>query len=94
MLTGVDFTDATTKKIFQKQITDSLRKFAGRSVISTVREDLAVAVKTEATWLSEEVDEVLVAQGWKPPKKSSRRRSRSESPTRSKSSITKERRIH
>ena len=86
VLTGVNYVDAKTNKDFQKQITNSLRKFTGRSVISTSRkDDLSVSVKPEPTWLSE-VEEVLLAKGWKPPIKGSRRRSRSESPPRNRSS--------
>ena len=81
VLTGVNFTDATSNKDLQEQITNSLRKFTGRSVISTTQDDLAVKVKAEPTWLSE-VEEVLLAKGWKPPNKSGRRRSRSQSPPR------------
>ena len=44
-----------------------------------------MSVKAEPTWLSE-VEEVLLAKGWKPPLKSGRRRSRSESPPRTKNS--------
>ena len=78
VLPGVDHAKAKRDKELQKQITNSLKKFTGWSVISDKQEHLAVSVKAEPTWLSE-VEEVLVARGWKPPQKG-RRCSRSESP--------------
>ena len=81
VLTGVNFADAKDKKDLQKQITNSLKKFTGRSVISS--NNLAVTVKAEPTYLTSQMEEVLLAKGWKPPSKTSvRRRSRSESPPR------------
>lgn len=84
VLTGVDYTKAKTDKDLQQQITNSLKKFTGRSVISNKQDNLAVSVKSEPTWISE-VEEVLLARGWKQPQKG-RRRSRSESPPRSRPS--------
>ena len=81
VLTGVDYAKAKTSKDLQTQITNSLKKFTGRSVISNKQDNLAVSVKGEPTWLSE-VEEVLLARGWKQPHKG-RRRSRSESPPKS-----------
>ena len=86
VLTGVDYAKAKTDKNLQTQITNSLKKFTGRSVISNKNDNLAVSVKGEPTWLSE-VEEVLLARGWKPPQKG-RRRSRSESPPKSRPSTT------
>ena len=82
VLTGVNFNEGKTKKNLQTQITNSLKKFTGRSVISS-NSNLAVSVKAEPTYLSQ-IEEVLLAKGWKPPAKTSsgRRRSRSASPSR------------
>ena len=80
VLTGVDFTTAKSQKSLQAQITNSLKKFTGRSVIATSKQDLAVSIKTEPTFLISQMEEVFVAKGWKPPNKGGRRRSRSESP--------------
>ena len=85
VLTGVDFKKAKEDKNLEQQIKDSLKKFKGRSVItSSGGGNLSVDVKSEPTWLSE-MEEVLITKGWKPPiKKGPRRRSRSESPKRTK----------
>ena len=83
VLTGVDYATAKTNKNLEKQISDSLKKFTGRAVIKGGEGD--VSVKVEPTWLSD-MEEVLLAKGWKPPNKKGRRRSRSESPVRSKQS--------
>lgn len=85
VLTGVNFAEAKTNKDLQNQITKSLKKFTGRSVISSGKtsDNLAVSsIKTEPTFVAQ-MEEVLLAKGWKPPKKN-RRRSRSESPPRRK----------
>ncbi len=82
VLTGVNFAEAKTKKDLQVQVTNSLKKFAGRSVITSKQENLAVSVKSEPTYLVSQMEEVFLAKGWKPPNKGSRRRSRSASPPR------------
>ena len=86
VLTGVDLKAAQDKKDLQKQISSSLKKFSGRTVIFSgrVSDNLAVSVKAEPTFLVSQMEEVLIAKGWKPPTKG-RRRSRSESPLRRKS---------
>ena len=81
VLTGVDFGSAKTSKDLQKQISKSLKKFTGRSLVSLGnRDNLAVGVKAQPTFFSEK-EEVFIAKGWKPPTKD-RRRSRSASPSR------------
>ena len=75
ILTGVDYSKGKEKEDLLKQMSESLKKFKGRSVISD--EDKGV-VKSEDTFISE-MESVLLAKGWKPPNKE-RRRSRSESP--------------
>ena len=81
VLTGVDYESAKSNKDLLQQIKNSLKKFTGRSLVSSGnREELAVTVKAEPTFLSE-MEEVFIAKGWKPPVKS-RRRSRSMSPPR------------
>ena len=72
VLTGVDYAKAKTDKDLLQQISNSLKKFTGRSVISNKSDNLAVSVKGEPTWLSE-VEEVLLAKGWKPQHKERRR---------------------
>ena len=82
VLTGVNYDEATKDKNLQQQITNSLKKFTGRSVITSNRSDLAVSVKEEPTFLVRQMEDVFIANGWKPPQRGSRRRSRSVSPTR------------
>ena len=84
VLTGVDFSTAKTAKDLQVQIRNNLKKFTGRSVITSKQEDLSVSVKSEPTFLVTQMEEVFLAKGWKPPNKVSRRRSRSASPPRTK----------
>jgi hypothetical protein len=83
VLTGVNYEDVNTKKNLKEQVANSLKKFTGRAVLANSNSDYqpAVGVKEEPTWLSE-VEEVLLAQGWRPPAREGRRRSRSASPTR------------
>ena len=78
VLTGVDFQAGKEDKNLLEQVKSSLKKFKGRSVISE-KDDKAV--KVDETLVSE-MEEVLLAKGWKAPGKS-RRLSRSESPGRS-----------
>ena len=81
VLTGVSFKEAKDKNNLLEQITNSLKKFTGQSLISSNKsEHLAVSVKTEPTFLVSKMEEVLMASGWKPPNRGSRRRSRSHSP--------------
>ncbi len=85
VLTGVNYTEAKTKKNLMDQVVESLKKFKGRSAVSGTSSDISqVEVKVEPTWLTE-AQHVLIAKGWKPPPKGPRRRSRSMSPVRSQS---------
>merc|ERR1711888_312653 len=52
----------------------SLKKFKGRAVLGGENSG-KLAVKTEDTYITDEVEKVLIAKGWKKPKK--RKRSRS-----------------
>ena len=82
VLTGVNYDEVKQKKNLKEQVTNSLKKFTGRAVFaSTNNANTAVGVKVEPTWVAE-MEEVLLSQGWKPPIKTGRRRSRSESPPR------------
>ena len=86
VLTGVDFATAKDKKDLEQQISNSLKKFTGRAVIKG--ESSSVLVKSEPTYVTD-MEEVFLSKGWKPPsnnKKGGRRRSRSESPGRSRQS--------
>ena len=85
VLTGVNYTEGTAKKELLKQVMSSLKKFKGRSVMSSSSSNAGttrVDVKVEPTWLTSETQHVLIAKGWKPPNKGPRRRSRSVSPVR------------
>ena len=84
VLTGVDFAAAKTEKTLEKQVSASLKKFKGRSILcGGENNNSSLAVKAEPTWVAE-IESVFLAKGWQPPeKKGSRRRSRSESPIRS-----------
>ena len=79
VLTGVDYASGKTNKNLLKQVKESLKKFKGRPVVLDDRR----AVQVNDTFVTE-IEEVLLAKGWKPPAKQ-RRRSRSLSPARSKS---------
>ena len=80
VLTGVDYATVKTKKNLKEQVTNSLKKFTGRAVLSGAESRTAVNVKVEPTWVAD-VEEVFLAKGWKPPiQKGQRRRSRSASP--------------
>ena len=68
------------QKNLKEQVANSLKKFTGRNVLaSDNRSQLPVNVKEEPTWIAE-VETVLLSQGWKPPAREGRRRSRSVSP--------------
>ena len=83
VLTGVDYAEVKSKKNLKDQVTNSLKKFTGRAVVTSVGDSrTAVSVKSEPTWVAD-MEEVLLAKGWKPPlqiHKGGRRRSRSASP--------------
>ena len=80
VLTGVNYEEVKTKRNLKEQVANSLKKFTGRAVVNSDHHS-AVGVKEEPTWLAD-VEQVLLAQGWKPPAKEGRRRSRSSSPPR------------
>ena len=79
VLTGVNYDEVKSKKNLKEQVVNSMKKFTGRAVLANDNSNRAVGVKEEPTWIAE-VEEVLLAQGWKPPAKEGRRRSRSASP--------------
>ena len=80
VLTGVNYAEVKTKKNLKEQVTNSLKKYTGRAVVGSGQESrTSVSVKAEPTWMAE-MEEVLLAKGWKPPVKGGRRRSRSASP--------------
>ena len=80
VLTGVDYTSGQANKTLLKQVKESLKKFKGRPVVMN---DDRRGVQIDDTYVSQ-LEEVLVARGWKPPGKE-RRRSRSLSPPQSRS---------
>ena len=82
VLTGVNYEDVRSKRNLKEQVVNSLKKFTGRAVLANNCDNqLAVGVKEEPTWLSE-VEAVFLSQGWNPPPKEGRWRSRSVSPIR------------
>ena len=70
VLTGVDFSSAKTKKDLFTQIKLSLKKFQGRSLVSTGEERTHFDPALVA-----DVTQVLLAQGWKKPNPRGRKRS-------------------
>jgi hypothetical protein len=77
VLTGVNYEEVKNKQNLKEQVANSLKKFTGRAVLATDNHSqLAVNVKEEPTWVAE-VETVLLSQGWKPPAREGRRRSRS-----------------
>ncbi len=83
VLTGVDYSAGKTKKDLLEQLTSSLKKFKGRSVMAGNSGSSHIDVNIEPTWLTADAHHVLISNGWKPPNKGPRRRSRSVSPPRS-----------
>ena len=66
VLTGVDYAAGKTNKNLLEQFKNSLKKFKGRSVIKAPGEGRAV--KVDETLISE-MEQVLLAKGWKASKK-------------------------
>jgi hypothetical protein len=93
VLTGVDYSAGKTKKDLLDQLTKSLKKFKGRSVMAGNNSASHVDVKVEPTWLTADAHHVLVSSGWMPPAKGPRRRSRSVSPQRSSKYLGKKNRL-
>ena len=75
VLTGVDYAAGKTNKNLLEQVKNSLKKFKGRSVIKAAGEGRAV--KVDETLISE-MEQVLLAKGWKAPKKGRKRSSKSQ----------------
>ena len=80
VLTGVDYSNGLANKDLLQQVCSSLKKFKGQSVVTGNSADAVMDVKIEPAWLTRDAQHVLVANGWKPPPKGPRRRSRSASP--------------
>ena len=72
VLTGVDFKEGKKSEDLLDQMKASLKKFKGRAVLGGENSG-NLAVKTEGTYITQDVEKVLIAKGWKKPKK--RRRS-------------------
>ena len=66
VLTGVDFQTGKDNEDLLEQVTNSLKKFKGRKNIVETDKN---AVEMESVLVSEEMESVLLAKGWKPPKK-------------------------
>ena len=73
VLTGVDYEKGKKNETLLTQMKESLKKFKGRGVLGAVEEPKAVS-----TYMMAEVEQVLIAKGWKPP---ATKRRRSPSPT-------------
>ena len=72
VLTGVDFKKGMKKDNLLDQVKASLKKFKGKTVGGNDKEE-QLAVKTEETYVTKEVEAVLIAKGWKKPPKKRRR---------------------
>ena len=72
VLTGVDYEKGKENGTLLLQMKESLKKFKGRGVLGAAEEPKAVS-----TYLTAEVEQVLITKGWRPPPK----RRRSPSPT-------------
>ena len=70
VLTGIDFESAKTRKDLFKQMKTSLKKFHGRTVVSVGEEKMKFDPALVAN-----VAQALIAQGWKKPQSTGRRRS-------------------
>ena len=66
VLTGVDYKSGLEKKNLFDQMKESLKKFKGQSVVE--HEEDEKAIKVSDTYIAK-MEEVLLAKGWKPPKK-------------------------
>ena len=73
VLTGVDYEKGKKKATLLLQMKESLKKFKGRGVLGAKEEPKAVS-----TYITAEVERVLITKGWKPPTK--RKRSTSTPP--------------
>ena len=69
VLTGVDYKIGLERKDLFDQMKESLKKFKGQSVVD--HEDDEKAIKVSDTYIAK-MEEVLLAKGWKPPKKRTR----------------------
>ena len=69
-MTGIDFESAKTRKDLFKQMKTSLKKFHGRTVVSVGEEKMRFDPALVAN-----VAQALIAQGWKKPQSTGRRRS-------------------
>ena len=68
VLTGVDYEKGKKKGTLLIQMKESLKKFKGRGVLGATEEPKAVS-----TYLTAEVEQVLITKGWKPPPTKRRR---------------------
>ena len=77
VLTGVNYTEGKAKKTLLSQMKEALKKFVGKSVISSTEEDTKPVKVEDSTYItSENLERVLLMKGWKPGKRS-RTRSKS-----------------
>ena len=72
VLAGVDYADAKAKENLFEQVKSSLKKFQGRQMVSSMKEESKIKFDPA---LVASVAQVLMAQGWKKPGKSGRKRS-------------------
>ena len=78
VLTGVNYTEGKSNKTLLSQMKEALKKFIGKGVVAS-NEYEAKAVKTEeSTFITaDNLEKVLLSQGWKKPKGRVRTRSKS-----------------
>ena len=68
VLTGVDYEKGKKKGTLLTQMKESLKKFKGRGVLANKDGSKAVS----DTYVAAEMEQVLIAKGWKPPPKRKR----------------------
>ena len=78
VLTGVNYSEGKSKKTLLTQMKDALKKFVGRAVVATGETDAKAVKVEESTFVTtENIEKVLIMQGWKKPKGRTRIRSSS-----------------
>ena len=73
----MDFPTGKAEKTLQDQMEKSIKKFKGNSGVGS--DTANMAIKTEDVMITSQIETVLLAKGWKPPK-ANRKWSRSVSP--------------
>ena len=69
VLTGVNYSEGKEKKTLLSQMKDALKKFVGRTVISSNEGETKAVKVEESTFITtDNLERVLMMQGWKKPK--------------------------